>query len=126
MDQLDGCHTKEEWQITQMFGSNGSLNHALQQENYPMPTIEDVASRLHRAYKVFTSLDVSNRFWRVVLNEESSFSTTFNTPFGRYHWKRMPFGIRSAPELFQRKMHELIEGLRGVEVIADDFVVVCN
>ena len=59
------------------------LNHALQQENYPMPTIEDVASRLHRAYKVFTSLDVSNRFWRVVLNEESSFSTTFNTPFGR-------------------------------------------
>ena len=102
------------------------LNHALQQENYPMPTIEDVASRLHRAYEVFTSLDVSNRFWRVVLNEESSFSTTFNTPFGRYHWKRMPFGIRSAPELFQRKMHELIEGLRGVEVIADDFVVVCN
>ena len=36
----------------------------------------------------------------------------------------MPFGIRSAPEVFQRKMHELIEGLRGVEVIADDFVVV--
>ena len=36
----------------------------------------------------------------------------------------MPFGIRSAPEVFQRKMHELIEGLRGVEVIADDSVVV--
>ena len=36
----------------------------------------------------------------------------------------MPFGIRSAPEVFQRKMHELIEGLRDVEVIADDFVVV--
>ena len=36
----------------------------------------------------------------------------------------MPFGIRSAPEVFQRKMHELIEGFRGVEVIADDIVVV--
>ena len=36
----------------------------------------------------------------------------------------MPFGIRSAPEVFQRKMHELIEGLSGVEVIADDSVVV--
>jgi len=36
----------------------------------------------------------------------------------------MPFGSRSAPEVFQHKMHELIEGLRGVEVIADDFVVV--
>ena len=36
----------------------------------------------------------------------------------------MPFVIRSAPEVFQRKMYELIEGLRGVEVIADDFVIV--
>ena len=70
------------------------------------------------------SLDVSNRFWHVVLDEGSSFCTTFKTLFGRYHWKMMPFWIRSAPEVFQHKMHELIEGLRGVEVIADDSVVV--
>ena len=99
------------------------LNRALQRENYPMPTTEEVVSRLHGA-KVCRSLDVSNGFWRIVLDEESSFCTTFNTPFGRYRWKRMPFGIRSTPEVFQRKMHELIEGLRGVEVIADDSVVV--
>ena len=74
-------------------------------------------SRLHRA-KVFTSLDVSNGFWHVVLDEESLFCTMFDTPFGRYRWKRMPFGIRSAPEVFQRKMHELIEGLRGVEAVS--------
>ncbi len=36
----------------------------------------------------------------------------------------MPFGIQSAPEVFQRRMHELIEGMPNVEVIADDFVVV--
>ena len=36
----------------------------------------------------------------------------------------MPFWISSAPEVFQRKMHELIEGLRDVEVVADDFVVI--
>ncbi len=36
----------------------------------------------------------------------------------------MPFGIDSAPEVFQRKMHELIEGLTGIEVIADDFLIV--
>ena len=73
---------------------------------------------------VFTVLDVACGFWHVALDERSSFLTTFNTPFGRYRWKRMPFGIKSAPEIFQRKMHELIEGLNGVEVIADDFVVV--
>ena len=57
------------------------------------------------------------------LTEQSSFYTTFNTPFGRFRWLRMPFGISSAPEIWQRKMHEAIEGLQGVEVIADDFLV---
>lgn len=99
------------------------LNRAVQRENYPLPTIEDIATRLHGA-RVFTKLDVRNGFWHVVLDEESSYLTTFHTPFGRYRWKRLPFGISSAPEVFQRKMHELIEGLSGIEVIADDFIVV--
>ena len=68
-------------------------------------------------------LDVKHGFWHVPLDEPSSFLTTFNTPFGRYR-ERMPFGISSAPDVFQRKMHEVTEGLKGVEVIADDFVVV--
>ena len=99
------------------------LNLAIQREHYPLPTIEEIATRLHGA-KLFTVLDVRHGFWHVPLDEASSFLTTFNTPFGRYRWKRMPFGISSAPEVFQRKMHEVTEGLRGVEVIADDFVVV--
>ena len=99
------------------------LNRAILREHYPLPTIEDVATRLHGA-KVFTVLDVRKGFWHVELDEPSSILTTFNTPFEHYRWKRMPFGICSAPEVFQRRMHELIEGLKGVEVIADDFVVV--
>ena len=99
------------------------LNTAIQREHYPLPTIEDVATRLYGA-KVFSVLDVRSGFWHITLDESSSFLTTFHTPFGRYRWKRMPFGICSAPEVFQRRMHELIEGLTGVEVIADDFVVV--
>ena len=99
------------------------LNKAIQREHYPMPTIEDIATRLHGA-KMFTILDVRCGFWHVLLDEPSSFLTTFHTPFGRYRWKRMPFGICSAPEVFQRQMHQVIEGLHGVEVVADDFVVV--
>ena len=99
------------------------LNRAILRENYQMPTIEDIATRLHGA-KVFTVLDVRNGFWHVSLDEESSFLTTFQTPFGHYRWKRMPFGISSAPEVFQRKMHELIERLNGIEVVADDFIAV--
>ena len=59
------------------------LNRAVQRENYPLPTIEDIATQLHGA-KVFTKLDVHNGFWHVKLSEESSYLTTFNTPFGRY------------------------------------------
>ena len=76
-----------------------NLNRAVQRENYPLPTIEDIATRLHGA-KVFTKLDVRNGFWHVKLSEESSYLTTFNTPFGCYRWKRLPFGISSAPEVF--------------------------
>ena len=99
------------------------LNSAIRREHYPLPTIEEVATRLHGA-KLFTSLDVRSGFWHIALDEPSSFLTTFHTPFGRYRWKRMPFGICSAPEIFQRRMHEMIEGLQGVEVVADDFVIV--
>ena len=99
------------------------LNKAILREHYPLPTIEEVATRLCGA-KCFSILDVRNGFWHIPLDEDSSMLTTFNSPFGRYRWKRLPFGISSAPEVFQWKMHEVIEGLRGIEVVADDFIVV--
>ncbi|KAI0227456.1 hypothetical protein LSAT2_022086 [Lamellibrachia satsuma] len=75
------------------------LNRAIRRENYQLPTIEDIATRLHGA-KVFTVLDVRHGFWHVRLDDRSSYLTTFHTPFGRYRFKRMPFGISSAPEVF--------------------------
>ena len=74
------------------------LNRAIRRENYQLPTIEDIATRLHGA-KVFTVLDVRHGFWHVRLDDRSSYLTTFHTPFGRYRFKRMPFGISSAPEV---------------------------
>ena len=98
------------------------LNRAIKRSHYPLPTIEEVATRLSGA-KVFSVLDAKCGFWQVKLDEKSSYLTTMNTPFGRYRWLRMPFGINSAPEVWQQRMHELVEGLTGVEVIADDFLV---
>ena len=98
------------------------LNLAILREHYQLPTIEDISSRLAGA-RLFTLLDVKQGFWHVKLDSDSSLLTTFNTPFGRYRWARLPFGIASAPEVFQRLMHELIVGLEGVEVIADDFLI---
>ena len=57
------------------------------------------------------------------LDQQSSYLTTFNTPFGRYRWFRMPFGINSAPEVWQQWMTQIAERLNQVEVIAADFLI---
>ena len=72
---------------------------------------------------MFSIVDTKDGFLQVVLNEPSSYFTTFWTPFGRYRWLQMPFGISSAPEEFQRKLEECLEGLDNVEVIADDIFI---
>ena len=68
-------------------------------------------------------LDAKDGFHQVQLDEQSSYLTTFWTPFGRYHYLHMPFDISSAPKEFQRRMHTALQGLHGVEVIADDILV---
>ena len=98
------------------------LNKAILRPKYPMPVIEDILPNLTKA-KVFSVLDAKDGFHQVKLSEESSYLTTFWTPFGRYRYLRMPFGISSGPEEYQRRQHEVIEGLPGVDVIADDILV---
>ena len=79
-------------------------------------------SRLPQA-KVFSKFDTSSGFWQLQLDEQSSELTTFNSPFSRYKFNRLPFGISSAPEVFQKAMNQVFEGLDGVAVIVDDILV---
>ena len=71
----------------------------------------------------FSVVDASQAFWQIELTAESARLCTFHTPFGRFRWEVLPYGIKSAPEVWQRTMHDLVAGLQGVEVIADDFVI---
>ncbi|XP_062586507.1 uncharacterized protein K02A2.6-like [Saccostrea cucullata] len=98
------------------------LNKALKRSHYPLPTIEEILPNLSRA-KVFSVLDARNGFWHAELDKESSMLTSFNTPFGRFRWLRMPFGISTAPEEYQRRQDQAVEGLPGVLTIADDILV---
>ena len=88
-----------------------------------MPTIDEMLPRLQNA-KIFSVLDAKEGFYHIKLDKQSSMLTTFWTPFGRYRWLRMPFGISSAPEEYQRRQQEILEGLKGVEVIADNILVI--
>ena len=98
------------------------LNQALHRNHYPLPTMDDVLPLLSKA-RVFTVLDAKNGFWHIQLDEQSSLATTFGTPWGRYRWLRMPFGLSPAPEEFQRRIDLALEGLPGQKAIADDILV---
>ncbi|XP_032230541.2 uncharacterized protein K02A2.6-like [Nematostella vectensis] len=97
------------------------LNKALKRPHYPMVTVEQVANRLSGA-TMFTTLDACSGYWQVEVDEESSKLLTFNTPWGRYRFTRLPFGISSAPEIYQREMDRLFAGV-AVEIIVDDFLI---
>lgn len=91
-------------------------------EHYPMNSIDDVATRLHDS-KFFTTLDANIGYYQIKLTEKSSSLTTFNTPFGRYKYLRMPMGIKCASEIFQREMQTYVGTMEGAEVIVDDILV---
>ena len=99
------------------------LNKAIRREHHRIPTAEDIASRLS-GKKVFSIVDEKDGFWQVPLDDESSHLCTFNTLYGRYRFKWMPFGIKSAPEVFQKKNESIFGDIDGVEVIFDDIIVV--
>ena len=86
-------------------------------------TLEENLHRFHQA-KIFSTFDIKDAFQTIKLTDDSSLVTTMHTPWGRYRWTRLPFGISSAPEEFQRRIHDVLCGLEGVVNIADDIIVV--
>jgi hypothetical protein len=97
------------------------LNDAIMRPHYPSRSIDDILPDLTGA-KVFSKFDARTGYWTVKLNKKSSFLTVFNTPFGRYRYLRLPYGINCAQDIFVRKMDECLEGLQGIKVIVDDIV----
>ena len=98
------------------------LNEALKRETYQIPILNEILPELSQA-KVFSTVDLRSGYWHCVLDHESSLLTTFSTPFGRYRWCRLPFGLPVSSEIFQKRVNQALEGLSGVLDIADDILV---
>lgn len=98
------------------------LNESVLREIHPLPKVDDVLAQLSGA-TVFSKLDANSGFWQIPLDSSSRHLTTFLTPFGRYHFNKLPFGISSAPEHFQKRMEKMLAGLEGVVCLMDDVLV---
>ena len=95
------------------------LSSFVKRERHLLPSVDHVLAQLGDA-KVFSKLDANSGFWQIELAPESSKLTTFISPFGRYMFNHLPFGISSAPEFFQKRMSELLMECKGVIGLIDD------
>lgn len=98
------------------------LNKDILRRRHPMKTIEEIATNI-KGSKYFRKLDKNKGFLQILLSNRSRVLTTFSTPWGRYCWHRMPFGICSAPEVFQKVMEDIFAGIDGIEISADGILI---
>ena len=98
------------------------LNKAIKREYYQLPTFEEIAYRLIGA-KLFMKLDENKGYWQLPLYEESIRLTTFNTPFGRHQFLRLPYGAHSAQEVFHKRINQSFDRISQVKTNIHDMLI---
>ena len=99
-----------------------TINQVSKLDRYPIPKVEDLFTALSGG-KLFTKLDLSQAYQQVSLDEDSKKLVVINTHKGLFQYNRMPFGISSAPGIFQRVMESLLQGIPHVVVYLDDILI---
>ena len=99
-----------------------TINVVSKTDAYPLPRIEDIFASLAGG-KYFTKLDLAHAYQQVPLADVSKPYTTINTHKGLFQYNRLPFGVASAPAIFQRTMDSLLQGLPHTCVYLDDILI---
>lgn len=97
-------------------------NSVLTIDRYPLALIYNRFSCLAGGQK-FSKIDLSQAYLQMNVERESQELFTIVTHKGLYQYQRLPFGITSAPGLFQRAMDQILSGLSGVQCYLDDLLI---
>ena len=100
------------------------LNAVIKPCVYPLPRIEDIFDTLAGS-NYFSSLDLAKGFWQIALDDESREKAAFNTIFGQFQYRRLPFGLSTAPSAFQKVVNSVLSGLTWLQcmVYVDDVLI---
>ena len=99
-----------------------TVNPVSKLDKYPIPKVTDLFAKLGKG-KYFSKLDLSHAYQQLSLEEQSRKYVVINTHKGLFQFTRLPFGISSAPGIFQRVIESLLQGIDGVVVYLDDILV---
>ena len=99
-----------------------TVNQALDVEQYPLPKPEDLFATLSGGAK-FSKLDLSQAYLQLLLDEASRPYVNITTHRGLYRYTRLPFGVASAPAIFQKVMDTILQGMDHVICYLDDILV---
>ena len=99
-----------------------TVNPVLVVDKYPLPRPDDLMSQLAGGQR-FSKIDLSQAYQQVQLDDESRKLVTINTHQGLYQYTRVPFGISSAPALFQKIMDTILQGVPNTICYLDDILV---
>ena len=99
-----------------------TINQVSQVESYPLPRVEELFATLSGG-KQFSKLDLAQAYLQLPFAEDSKEFVTINTSKGLFQYNRLPFGVSSAPAIFQRCIENLLQGCKGVSIYIDDILV---
>ena len=99
-----------------------TVNPLLETDQYPLPNPKDLFATLCGGQR-FTKIDLAQAYQQILLDDASKELTTITTHQGLYRYSRMPFGISSAPAIFQRTMDQILQGIPNVICYIDDILV---
>ena len=99
-----------------------TINQWVRTEGYPLPTVQDLFSTLAGG-TVFTKLDLKQAYQQLEVDENSQEYLTINTHKGLYKYTRLPFGVSSAPSIFQATMDQILQGVNNTICYLDDILV---
>ena len=99
------------------------LNKVTGNDPYPLPNIEELIANLGSS-RFITTLDLTKGYYQVPVTPKHQEKTAFGTPYRKYGFVTMPFGLISAPSTFQRLMDEVLDGLHEFTVAYLDDILI--